>query len=270
MVLLLAGNLGGCSSKEVAVGLPPEERFERAKTLFEKGDYLDAINEFTVITLQYPGSTVAGEAQFLLAESRYRRGEFLLAAYEFQTLIRNMPASPRVPEAQYRVGLSYYQLAPKSRLDQQYTRRAIDALQAFVEYYPQSEYVPDATAKIAELNARLAKKEYDAARLYATMEYYKAALQYYDLVIERYHDTEYAPLAYLEKTELLMSRKRFEDARTEINRFLTKYPNSVLRARADKLKQQIESALQSVPAAGGKQSGNATTVPSEAQLLWTY
>ncbi len=268
-IILMGGILGGCSSKEVAVGIPPEDRFERAKGLYDKGDYLEAINEFTVITLQYPGSTVAGDAQFYLGESRYKRGEFLLAAYEFQTLIRNMPASPRVPEAQYRVGLSYYQLAPKSRLDQQYTRRAIDALQAFVEYYPQSEYVADAAAKISELNGRLAKKEYDAARLYATMEYYKAALQYYDLVIDKFHDTEYAPLAYLEKTELLVNRRKFQEARTEIDQFLSKYPNSVLRSRADKLKQEIEAALRSAPAAEGKESGSMNDIPSEANLLRT-
>lgn len=269
LLLVTSWILGGCSSQEVASGLPPEERFERAKALFDKGDYLDAINEFTVITLQYPGSTVAGDAQFYLGQSRYNREEYLLAAYEFQTLIRNMPASPRVPEAQYRVGVSYYQLAPKSRLDQQYTRRAIDALQAFVEYYPQSEYVPDATAKINELNGRLAKKEYDAARLYATMEYYKAAIQYYDLVIEKYHDTEYAPLAYLEKTELLIARKKFQEAKSEIDQFIQKYPNSVLRSRADKLKGEIETALRTAPAAEGKESGSVNGAPSEANLLQT-
>ncbi len=257
----------GCSSKDVVQNMTPEERFQHAKALFDNGDYLEAINEFTVITLQYQGSAVAGDAQFYLAECRFKRGEFLLASYEYQTLKRNMAASPRVPDAQYKLGLCFYMLSPKSRLDQQYTKRAIDELQAFVEYYPKSEFVPDATEKIQELTSRLAKKEYDTAQLYATMEYNKAAIFYYDNVIEKYHDTEYAPLAYLGKTELLIARKKFRDAKTVITKFLERFPNSVLRSRADKLNEQIDSELKSAPAASGKESGNTNNASSEANLL---
>ncbi len=254
--ILAAGLLiAGCSSKDTAVTATPEERFQSAKALFDNGDYLEAIGEFTILTLQYQGSAVAGDAQFYLAESRYERGEFLLASYEYQTLRRNMPASPRVPEAMYKLGVSYYNLAPKSRLDQQYTKRAIEELQAFVEYYPTSEFVPDASSKIQELNSRLAKKEYDAAVLYATMEYSKSALLYFDTVIEKYHDTEYAPLAYLAKAEIHIAKKRFSEAKAEVTKFLEKFPNSVLRSRADALNAVIDASLQSPASASGKESG---------------
>lgn len=257
----------GCGSTEVATGLSVEERFQRAKVLFENGDYLEAIQEFNIITLQHPGSAVAGEAQFYIAEARFKRKEYLLASYEYQTLRRNMPASPRVPEAMYKLGLCYYHLSPKSRLDQQYTKRAIDELQAFVEYYPNSEFVADAAEKIKELNNRLAKKDFDTAELYAKMDYYKAALFYYDAVIEKYHDTEYAPLAYLAKTELLISRKKYAEAKSEITKFIDKYPNSVLRARADALSRQIDEGLKSEPAARGNPSGSNKTLPGEANLI---
>lgn len=259
--------LGGCSTKETTSSLSAEERFQHAKTLFDNGDYLEAAGEFTVITLQYQGSSVAGDAQFFLAECRFKRGEYLLASYEYQTLRRNMAASPRVPEAMYKLGLSYYNLSPRSRLDQQYTKRAIDELQAFVEYYPTSEFVPDASTKIQELTNRLAKKDYETAKLYAAMEYTKASLFYYDNVIEKYHDTEYAQLSYLEKTELLMSRKRFRDAKAEIVKFIEKYPNSVLRAKADTLNEQIDTALKNAPSASGKDSGTNVDVSSEANLV---
>lgn len=267
VALLAALVLVGCSSKEVVQNISPEDRFQRAKVLFDNGDYLEAINEFTIITLQYQGSAVAGDAQFYLAECRFKRGEYLVASYEYQTLKRNLAASPRVPEAQYKLGLCFYLLSPKSRLDQQYTRRAIDEMQAFVEYYPKSEFVPDATEKIQELNARLAKKDYDTAILYTRMEYYKAAIFYYDNVIEKYHDTEYAPLAYLGKTELLIARKKFSDAKTAITKFLEKYPHSVLRSQGDKLNEQIDSEWKSSPAASGKESGSTINSSSDTSLL---
>jgi outer membrane protein assembly factor BamD len=267
--LVAALMIGGCSSKETTTNLTAEERFQKAKALFDNEDYLEAINEFTIITLQYQGSAVAGDAQFFLAECRFKRGEFLLASYEYQTLRRNMPASPRVPEAMYKLGLAFYNLAPKSRLDQQYTKRAIDELQAFVEYYPTSEFVADASAKITELNTRLAKKDFDTAQLYSTMDYHKSAIFYYDNVIEKYHDTEFAPLAYLGKVELLMGRKKYRDAKTEIAKFLAKYPNSVLRARGDVLEKQIDAELKNAPSASGKESGTNLSVPNDASLVRT-
>ncbi len=269
IVVLFAAAFIGCGSKETTTNVSAEDRFAKAKALFDNGDYLEAINEFNIITLQYQGSTVAADAQFFLAECRYTRGEYLLASYEYQTLRRNNPTSPRAEEAMFKLGLCYYMLSPVSRLDQQYTKRAIDELQAFVDYYPQSSLVADASAKIQDLNTRLAKKEYDSARLYATMEYYKAAIFYYDNVIEKFHDTEYAPLAYLEKTELLMVRKKFRDAKAQITKFIEKHPNSVLRARADKLNEQIDSELKSTPSASGKQSGSNGNSSSEANLIQT-
>ncbi len=259
--------LPGCSSKDVVTTLSAEERFQKAKELFDNGDYLDAANEFTVITLQYQGSAVAGDAQFYLAECRFKRGEFLLASFEYQTLRRNMASSPKAPEAMYKLGLSYYYLSPRSRLDQQYTKRAIDELQAFVEYYPNNEFVPEASEKIRELTLRLAKKDYDTAQLYTTMEYTKSALLYYDNVIEKYHDTEYAPLSYLAKTELLLQRKRFREAKTEITKFIEKYPNSVLRTRANTLNDQIDAELKNAPSANGRDSGNNSTTSIEAHLV---
>jgi len=233
----------GCGSSKPQATLTPEERFAKAKALFDNEDYLEAINEFTVITLQYQGSSFAPDAQYYLGECRFQRGEFLLAAYEYSVLKRSFPANQRVADAQYKLALCYYNLAPKSSLDQQYTRKAIDEFQSFIEYYPAHALAADADQKIKELNGRLAKKQYDSARLYARMAYYRAALASYDVVIEKYHDTEYAPLSYLGKAEILMARDRYTDASAEIERFLERFPNSVLRGRAEDLKRTIEKEL---------------------------
>lgn len=249
--------LPGCGSgKETAV-LSVEDRFQKAKSLFDDGDYLEAYNEFTVITLQFAGSAQAGEAQYYLGECRIRRGEYLLAVFEYSTLKRNMPASPFVADAQYKIGLCYYNLSPKSSLDQKYTKNAIDEFQAFVEYYPSHQLAADASAKIAELTDRLAKKQFDTAQLYQRMEYFKAAQFYYEDVIEKYHDTPYAPPAYIGKVEVLIARKKFQDASVDVDRFLERFPQSPLRARALDLKQSIENELKRPKDVTGKDSGSS-------------
>lgn len=252
---VLALALVGCGGGEVTKVMSVEDRFAHAKMLFDKGSYLDAVNEFTVITLQYQGSAFAADAQYYLGECRFARDEFLLAAFEYSVVKRNYPASPRVADAQYKLGVCYYSLAPRSSLDQQYTRRALDELQSFVEYYPAHEKALDAEAKIRDLTTRLAKKQYDTAKLYRTMEYYRAALYYFDDVIEKYHDTEYAPLSSIDKMEMLMGRNKYAEAAAEAKRFLEHYPNSVLRGKVESLKKDIDEELsshRSVAAPGGK------------------
>jgi outer membrane protein assembly factor BamD len=234
----------GCGSSAPQTMMTPEERFAHAKELYDKGDYLEAINDFTVLTLQSQGSTVAADAQYYLGECRYARGEYELAAFEYSVVKRSYPASPRVPDAQYKLALCYYNKSPKSALDQQYTRKAIDEFQTFLEYYPTHPMAADADAKIKELNGRLAKKLFETGKLYARMEYYRAALLSFDAVIEKYHDTEYAPLAMLEKADLLISRDRYSEARAEVTRFLDRYPNSVLRGRADELLRAANQGME--------------------------
>jgi outer membrane protein assembly factor BamD len=197
-----------------------------------------------VITLQFQGSAFAADAQYHLGECRFARGEYILSAFEYSVVRTSYPASPRAPEAQYKMALSYYMQSPKPVLDQQNTRKAIDEFQAFVEYNPGHPLAPDAEAKIKELNERLAFKAYEAARQYERMEYYRAAILSYDVVIEKYHDTQYAPLSYLDKADLLVKRLRFREAESTVREFMTKYPNSVLRSRADGIMEKIREELE--------------------------
>jgi len=261
-ILLLAAVFAagpGCSSSEEAVKSSPEQLFTKAKALYEDGDYLGAINEFTVLTLQAQGSAVGAEAQFYLAECRYQREEYVLAAYEYGVFKRSYAANAKVADAQFKLAMSYYNLSPKFALDQQYTRRAIDEFQTFVEYYPGNPLAVQADERIKELNTRLAQKQYETARLYVKMEYYRAALLSYDQVIEKFHDTEYAPLAYLDKVQLLVDRERYEEAFAEVKRFIARYPNSPLIGRGEELKETIDAELNRWKRRAPKPAGGPTS-----------
>jgi outer membrane protein assembly factor BamD len=239
IIMMFVTLLTGCHSSDLTKNLTAEERFEIGKNKFIDENYLEAISEFEIVKLQFPASAVADDAQYYLAECRFKLEEFLLAAVDYQELKNNMPASPLVPVAQYKIGLSYYKLAPKSSLDQQYTRRAIDEFQAFIEYYPKDEMVADATSKINELNDRLAKKIFDSAELYMKMEYFKSATIYYTSVIERYHDTKFAEPSLLGRVKSLIARMKYSEARQDIERFFEKYPNSELKNEAESLQREI-------------------------------
>jgi outer membrane protein assembly factor BamD (BamD/ComL family) len=115
-----------------------------------------------------------------------------------------------------------------SYLDQENSRRAIDEYQAFIEYHPTDSLASVAESRIAGLNTKLSQKEFENGLTYLKLEYYRAAIYYFDVVLEKYHDTPFAEPALLRKAEALTARKRFPEAKEAIEKFLQKYPASTL------------------------------------------
>ncbi|RPI04630.1 MAG: outer membrane protein assembly factor BamD [Ignavibacteriae bacterium] len=233
----------GCGSSEATKQLSAEERFSLGMNAFKDEDYLGAIDEFKVVSLQYQGSRVADSAQFYLAESRFHREEYILAAFEYDILIRTMPASPLVSRARFKRASCYFELSPKSFLDQNYSRKAIDEYQAFIEYHPADTLVSVAEQRISELNAKLAQKDFENGMTYMHMEYYKAAGYYFDMVLDKYHDSPYAEPSLLRKAETLAYRKKYTEAKETLQKFFEKYAASTLKPDAEKLHTEIESGL---------------------------
>jgi outer membrane protein assembly factor BamD len=235
--------LWGCSSARDTTNMSPDERLAYALTLYEDEDYTVAAEEFQAMILQFPGSAVVDNAQYFLGMTRFKRGEFIVAAFEFSRLIKNMPASEFVPEAQFMLAESYYQLSPNFTLDQRYTKKAVEEFQAFIDFFPTDAKVAEAEGKINELNNKLAHKEYNNAVIYEKLEYYNAAILYYDNVVELYHDTGYAPSALYNKIKILISRERNSEALSEIEKFLERYPENGSAAELRSLQSSLENKL---------------------------
>jgi outer membrane protein assembly factor BamD len=243
LILITAIVLWGCSSSIDTSDYTADEKLAYAMQLYQKEDWDDAATEFQAIVLQYPGNAVVDDAQFYLGQTRFKRGEYIIAAYEFSKLIRNMPASEFVPESQLMLAECYYQLSPNYTLDQKYTKKAIEEYQAFIDFFPTHKKVHEAERKISELNEKLALKEYETAKQYERLEYYTAALIYYNNLLDFYHDTKYAPLAMYNKIKVLTLRNRNTEAIAEISKFLQRYPENSNSKEMQELKSSLENKL---------------------------
>ncbi len=245
VLLVLSFSIWGCGSSVDTSNFTAKQRLDYAMKLYHDENYLDAVQEFQAIILQYPGNEVVEDAQYYLAEARFQRHEYILAAYEFSKLIKMMPASKFVPDSQFMLAECYYKLSPDYRLEQKYTRKAIQEFQAFIDFFPTNEKVKEAEQKISEMNDKLAHKEYNTAQIYDIMEDYNAALIYYTLVVEDYHDTKYAPMALYDKIKLLASRNRNKEALEEISKFLERYPDNTNINELKELKTSLETKISS-------------------------
>ncbi|MBS1261907.1 MAG: Cell division coordinator CpoB [Calditrichaeota bacterium] len=216
----------GCGRGRRYEDLSMDNAWQRINTEFANEDYLDASDHLEIFIINYAGSTISDSAQYLLAECHYRMKEYIIAASEYRKLVSQYPRSPLVAEAEFKLGESHYELSPHYAKDQEYTEKAIDTFQLFIEDFPDSDRVPEATEKIDELRAKLAKKEFRSGRLYHKMGEYESARIYYQSVLDNYYDTEYAEQAQLFKAESWAGQKKWEEAVAAYRAFLSRYPDS--------------------------------------------
>lgn len=224
-LILLIVLVNACSNYIDTISLTPEQHLEYAVSLYNDEDYIESKKEFESILIQYPGNAVNDDARYYLGMTYFNSDQFLLAAYEFSKLINDIPASPFVPDAQFMLAESYYQLSPAYQLDQRYTEKAVEEFQAFIDFFPLNAKVEEAENKIKEMNYKLAQKAYQQATIYEKMEYYTAALMYFQSVIDTYHDTEFAPLAIEKRVDILIMKERIQEAVKDIDLFLANYPD---------------------------------------------
>lgn len=239
-VLALALLLASCTSTQEIIVQGAQATFKEGLDLLGSKKFEKARNEFNIVVKQYPASAYADSAQFYLAETYYRTKEYLTAAFEFNTVTRNYPSSKLVPESRFRIAECYAELSPRIQLDQANTRKAIEAFQSFIDYYPNSDLVPKAEKEITALRNKLARKDLEIAQLYVALGYYRAAVVYYDVILENYHDSDVADKAAIGKVKALISRHRDAEARTALANFYTSYPHSSMKDEANKLAGKLK------------------------------
>lgn len=218
--------LAACSATAPQDLPTAEQRFRQGMAEYADEAYLDAIQQFEVIRLQYPGSPVADSARYFLGMSRYNREEYLLGSYEFNQLVQYNPNSALQADAQFMHAMCYVQLSPKPALDQNYTVKAIDALQNFIELHPRHAKAQEAEQRMLLLITKLAEKEFNTGMLYLKLENYKSAELYFDTVTDKYYNTDVADDAAAMKIRILARRKQASALDSAIGEFLKKYPGS--------------------------------------------
>ncbi|MCE1164555.1 MAG: outer membrane protein assembly factor BamD [Bacteroidetes bacterium] len=217
----------------------PEKAYNIAMESYNKKDYLQAIDDFSVIKVKFSGTSISDKAQYYFGMSYLKREEFVLAAYEFEYLLKNYATSSFAIDGRFQLAMCYFGLSPRYSLDQTYTYQAISEFKNFLELYPTDKNAPDAEAKIKELRNKLAFKELKSAELYMKMDDYKAATVYYEHVLDEYFDTDYADDALYGKIITLKTRKKYEEAKKEIERFETRFPKSDLLPKVQNIKKSL-------------------------------
>ncbi len=235
-----------CAGNKPDASWTAKDYYKLAKDKYVEEDYFEAVSDFTVVLLRFAGSTVADSAQYYLGDCHFQMGDYLIAGVEFERLVSSMSQSGLVPKAQLRMAESYYRLSPRAELDQQYTQKAIREYQNFIEDFPTHKKKEIAEEKIIFLRNRLAEKEYESAEIYRKMSEFSAAIIYFDQVLTKYYDTNWADDAQLGKIHTYINSEDLESARLELAKFEQQFPDSDLKKDLLEFKKELSELEQEI------------------------
>ena len=225
-------------------------RFDFAKRAFDQRKFTQASTVLETIYTPLRGTPNGEEALFLLAMSYYENKDYLNSGVYFKTYYSRYPRGKFAELARFYSGYGYYLDSPDPQLDQSQTVKAIEELQGFLDYFPNSDRVSIAQNAIFEMQDKLTLKELQNAQLYYNLGNYMGN-NYESAIITAQNALKNYPYSkYREDFELLILKSKYQEARLSIQEkqaeryrdvvdeyysYTNNYPDSKNRKEADNI-----------------------------------
>jgi len=183
--------LQGCSQYGKILKSPDRSlRFEKGLEYYRKMDYLRAQQLFESLLPFYRGQDSSEIVYYYFANCFYGLKDYQTAAYHFHSFTENFYNSKHQVECAYKAVYCRYMAGNPSYLDQSDTRKTMDALQLFINQYPNSQYADTCNILMDNLRDKLKTKAYDNAYLYYKIGDFKSASVALKNVIKDYPDID--------------------------------------------------------------------------------
>jgi outer membrane protein assembly factor BamD len=208
---VIALSIAGCKSRfeKIRQSNDVAKKYQEAIRLYNTKNYSKALILFEDLSQKYRGRAEAEDLNYYYAYTLYRLGDYTTARFQFKNFADIYPTSKNAEECRYMYAYCFYLDSPKSTLEQENTYKALDAMQLFINLYPKSDRVPQATKYITDLRGKLEDKAYSNARLYFDLggydiTYYKAAV-----VALKNAQIDYPDIKYAEEMDMLIVKSQF-------------------------------------------------------------
>ena len=235
-----------------------EYKYEAAKNYFAKGQYNRAATLLNELIAILKGTDKAEESLYMLGMSYYNQNDYQTAAQTFTQYYNVYPRGTFTGLARFHAGKALYLDTPEPRLDQSGTYNAIQQLQMFLEYFPNSAKKDEAQNMIFALQDKLVMKEYLSAKLYYNLGNYLGN-NYESCVITAQNALKDYPYTNMrEDLSILILRAKYEmavfsveDKREERYReavdeyyaFKNEFPESKYMKDADRIFKEAQKIL---------------------------
>lgn len=225
-------------------------KYAYAKKAFDDRRFSQAATILETVYTPLRGTADGEEALFLLAMSNFENKDYLNSGLYFKTYYSRYPRGKFAELARFYSGYGYYLDSPDPQLDQSPTKKAIEELQGFIDYYPDSDRVSIAQNAIHEMRDKLTLKELQNAQLYYNLGNFMGN-NYNAAIITAQNALKDFPVSkYREDFELLILKSKYQQARLSIDEkkgeryrdvideyfsFTNNYPDTKNRHEADNI-----------------------------------
>jgi outer membrane protein assembly factor BamD len=211
--LLLA--LGACSSSDEEFGDTDEQQiYDIGVRSVQVGNWPRAIAAFQQIEAAFPFGRYAAQSQLELIYAYYKNGEAEAARAAADRFIRLYPDNPNIDYVYYMKGMAFYSEDGRilgrwlptdpAKRDPGKARESFADFAQLLQLFPNSEYAPDARARMVYLRNLLAQYEIYVSEFYIERQAYLAALTRARYVIENYQGAPQVPRAFEIVTEMYL------------------------------------------------------------------
>ena len=255
VLILMVGLATSCGEYQKA--LKSEDiklKYDLAEQYFDKGDYKRSARLFEDVVPTYVGKPQGERVLYMYAQSLYQLERYSLAEYQFGRFAKLYPTSQKASEASFLQAKSLYLEVPRYSVDQTLTYKALEALQSFIDRYPNAEYTREANDMVLELLVQLQRKSFEIAKQYDTIRDYQAAMKSLDNFLSENPGTIFKEEALYTKLhsayELAINSReavkkaRLESAKEVYQSLVKSFPETQYLKKADKMLEEINKNLE--------------------------
>ncbi len=256
--MILCVCLSGCNKnyQQAAKADTMEQKYERARQLYNNGDCMKAIPMFEELITYYKGSRNLEDAYFSYAHCHYIERQYIVASYHFERFNQLYPRSGKREESSFMIAKCSHEQSPKFSLDQTPTLEAIDAYRRFAEQFPGSPRIAEVNRAIDDLRLKLHQKAFDNAMLYYKLRDFQAAAVSFRTLVEDYPESAdverswfYIVMAnklFADNSYTSRKKERYEATITAYEEFRERYPGSGYLAELERLHDNVTEILEEI------------------------
>ncbi len=225
-------------------------KYKAAHEYFNNGKYKKAADIFDNLNLLVQGLPQEDTVNYYHGLSNFRYGDYAAAETILAKFIEVYPRSGFSEIAKFLRIKCLYEMTHRYELDQTPSKKAMSVISEFMYENPASEYYPVCQEMMKDLLARQERKSYESAKLYYTMEDYKAARYALKNVLKENSDNQFredilylvsmSAYKYAYNSVKEKQKERYLDFIDDYYNFISEYPESKYRRELDGLFAKVD------------------------------
>jgi outer membrane protein assembly factor BamD len=205
---------------------PDRYLYERGREALDKRRWLEARLYLQQLVDQFPQSPFRQEARLGIGDAYLGEGGYdtlILAAEKFREFLRYFPLNERADYAQYRLAVAEAEQMLSPDRDQTATVTTLREIEAFIQRYPDSKYMPEVVKLQTMARDRLSDSEFRVGQYYFRSRWYRGAIPRFENILTNNPTYTRRDAVYYHLGESLYRSGQAKEALTQFTRLVEEF-----------------------------------------------